>query len=68
LQGIYTLPLENRFDEQEASFEIADLTHKIIIGPCHNQMYLQRLFSELLLDAGVEEKDLQVVLSNIPFR
>ncbi|MFN3912168.1 DUF2971 domain-containing protein [Hyphomonas sp.] len=68
LQAIHTLPLENRIPGQEASFEIADLTHKIIIGPCPNQKYLQRLFSELLESSGMSEPGSRVLNSGIPYR
>ncbi len=68
MQAVYMLPLEDRFEGAEASFEIKNLTHKILIGPCPNQRYLQRLFVELLQNAGMSDAQQRVVTSRIPYR
>jgi len=68
MQAIYLLPLEDRFESAEASFEIAALTHKMLIGPCPNQRYLQRLFVELLQKAGLKDAQQRVLTSCIPYR
>lgn len=65
-QKVYRLPL--RTYEGGFSTAIPDLIDRLIIGPTDYPLAMQEAFIDLLRDAGVQNPEQRVVVSDIPLR
>ena len=67
-QKVCKLPLANKPELGLYGLELPQLIDRIIIGPCHYPDEICEAFVHLLQDAGIENADSKVVVSDIPLR
>ena len=67
-QPIYKIPLQNVIEEDFRGAEIPELLDRIIIGPTRYPWAAHEAFVQLLGEAGVEDPQNRVCVSNIPLR
>ena len=67
-QPIYKIPLRNVIEEDFRGAEIPELIDRIIIGPTRYPLAAYEAFVQLLGEAGVEDPQNRVFVSNIPLR
>lgn len=67
-QRIYKIPLQNYPDEGFTGAEINELIERIIIGPSQYPVMVADAIIMALRNAGVQEPEKRIVISNIPLR
>jgi hypothetical protein len=67
-QPVYKIPLTNIPEKGLFGLTIPDLIDRIIIGPTRDPLAMREAFINLLDEAGVEQSDRKVFVSNIPLR
>lgn len=67
-QMVHKIPLANIPEENFHGATISELIHKVIIGPCEHSLILHTAFMHLLADAGCEQSEKLVHISNVPLR
>jgi hypothetical protein len=67
-QTIYKIPLKNQPEQGLSGMEIPELIDSIIIGPTQYSKVTKQVFIQLLQEAGVQDSDKKVHVSDIPLR
>jgi len=67
-QTVYKIPLENDAEKQIQGVSIQDVLDRVIIGPSVYPMPIFEAFSSILRDAGIEEPESKLAVSDIPLR
>jgi hypothetical protein len=67
-QIVYKISLNDNPDEGITGIKIPNIVDRIIVGPSVYPEPIKEAFIELLKDAGVEQANSKVVVSNIPLR
>lgn len=67
-QTIYKIPLRDLSAEGLVGIEIKDLVNRIIIGPTRYARPTAEAFSQILTEAGVENAEQRIFISDIPLR
>ena len=67
-QVVLKIDLQNHPDQGLVGLALPELLERIIIGPCEFPLVILRAFHQLLREAGIQDAEQKVIVSDIPLR